>query len=129
MRRDPGYLAALIASVAAMLELKSWMVLPAALGPAWILGRGSVRPMWTAPLAVVGLAVLTSLLLDMLGAECPREGMDYLGECNGVASAGMLVFYGGVIALQVAAVATVGALLLRAGRWVLHRRMHPPEAA
>jgi hypothetical protein len=71
---------------------------------------------------VVGVvAVVVPVLLDVLGGECPREGMDYLGECNALASAGLLVFFGGVITLQVAVVAAVCAVLLRAG-WVIMTR-------
>jgi hypothetical protein len=61
------------------------------------------------------------LLLDALGADCPTEGMDYLDQCNGLATVAMLFLYGGVIALQVCAAAAICAMLIRGGRAVLHR--------
>jgi hypothetical protein len=52
------------------------------------------------------------LLLGVLGADCPVEGMDYLDQCNGPAQVAMVFLYGGVIALQVSVVASVGTTLI-----------------
>jgi hypothetical protein len=121
MRRDLLYLGAVIVNVALMVELGYPLVLTA-IGPAWVLRRGSLRPLWTGPLAVIALAVLVPMLLDALGADCPVQGMDYLDQCNGLATAGLFVLYGGMIALEVSAVAAVCVLLIRAACAVLRSR-------
>ena len=51
--------------------------------------------------------------------------MDYLDQCNGLAQAAMVFLYGGVIALQVSVVASVGATLIRAGGVALNRKSDP----
>jgi hypothetical protein len=120
MRRDLLYLGAVIVNAALMFTF-GYPLLLTALGPAWMLRRGSLRPLWTAPLAVIALAVLVPMLLDVLGADCPVEGMDYLDQCNGLATVAMLFLFGGSVALQVSVVAAVGVGLIRAGFFVLGR--------
>jgi hypothetical protein len=117
VRRDALYLAALVGTVPVTVA-EFWLVLPAAGVVAWVLRGGAIRPLWTAPLALVVLGVVSLVLFSVLGAECPRQGMDYLGECNGLGTAGVYVFYGGQIALQVAVITTVAAMLFRAGRYM-----------
>jgi hypothetical protein len=114
------YLGALIVNAVLMVQL-GYALLLAAIGPAWVLRRGSPRPLWTAPLAVIALAVFVPLILGSLGANCPIEGMDHLDQCNARATAAMLFLYGGVLVLQVSAAAAVYAMLVRGGRAVLHR--------
>lgn len=121
MRRDLAYLGALLVTPAAMIVFEFWLLVAAAVGLAWMLCRGPLRPMWTAPAAVVGLACLVLVPLSAAGVECPREGMDNMGQCGGLATAGIFVFFGALIALQLAAIVTLGALLLRAARGVRAR--------
>jgi len=122
MRCDLLYLIALVAGVAMMFRFE-YAVLLVALGPAWLLRRGSLRPMWTAPLAAVVFAVTVPLALEVLGADCPVEGMDYLNQCNGLATASMVFLFGGLIVVQIAVVAAVYALIIRAAgaAWRKHR--------
>lgn len=122
MRRDLLYLIALVAGVAVMFQFR-YAVLLVALGPAWLLRRGPLRAMWTAPLAAVLLAVTVPLGLEVLGADCPVEGMDYLDQCNGLATASMVFLFGGLIVVQIAVVAAVYALIIRAAgaAWHKHR--------
>ena len=119
MRRDLLYLVALVASAALVLQFE-YGALVTAIGPAWLLRRGSLRPLWTAPLAAAVLAATVPLALDVLGADCPVEGMDYLNQCNGLATAAMVFLFGGVIVVQVAVVAAVYALLIRAAGAAWH---------
>ena len=125
MRRDSIYLGALVAVAASIVEF-GFVSMLAVIGPAWALRHGPLRPVWTAPLVVGAVAVVGPVLLDVLGGECPREGMDHLGECNALASAGLLVFSGGVITLQVAVLAAVCAVMFRAGWVVVMRRTRRP---
>ena len=46
--------------------------------------------------------------------------MDYLNQCNGLATAAMVFLFGGVIVVQVAVVAAVYALLIRAAGAAWH---------
>jgi hypothetical protein len=121
VRRDLLYLGAVIANTALMVLFGSALLL-AAIGPAWLLRRGSLRPLGTAPLGLIGLAIVVPLALTALGADCPVEGMDYLDQCNGRAQVGMLFLFGGVIALPVSAVAAVYAMLIRGALAVVHKR-------
>jgi hypothetical protein len=59
-------------------------------------------------------------LLDHLGAECPVEGVIYLGQRNG-ADGDADGLCGGVVALQVSIVAAVGMIPIRASRVVFDR--------
>ena len=77
--------------------------------------------MWTAPLAAVVLAVTVPLALEVLGADCPVEGMDYLNQCNGLATASMVFLFGGLIVAQIAVVAAVYALIIRAAGAAWHK--------
>ncbi|MDA0169414.1 hypothetical protein OJ998_09985 [Solirubrobacter taibaiensis] len=120
MRRDLLYLIALVVGVALMFQFQ-YAVLLVAVGPAWLLRRGSLRPLWTAPLAAVVLAVAVPLALELLGADCPVEGMDYLNQCNGLATAAMLFLFGGLIVVQIAVVAAVYALIFRAAGAAWHK--------
>jgi hypothetical protein len=120
MRRDLLYLGAVTVNAALMVEF-GYALLLAAAGPAWLVRRGSLRPLWTAPLALIALAVVMPLLLDLFGADCPVEGMDYLDQCNGLAQVAMVFLYGGVIAVQVAIAAAVGTIPIRAGRVAFDR--------
>jgi hypothetical protein len=115
VRRDLVYLGALTVNAVLMFEL-GYALLLAAVGPAWVLRRGSLRPLWTAPLILIALAIGTPLLLGVFGADCPVEGIDYLDQCTGLAQVAMVFLYGGVIALQVSVAAAVGVMLIRAGR-------------
>ena len=122
MRRDLLYLMALVVGVALVFQFES-AVLLVAIGPAWLLRQGSLRPMWTAPLAAVVFAVTVPLALEVLGADCPVGGMDYLNQCNGLATASMVFLFGGLIVVQIAVVAAVYALIIRAvgAAWRKHR--------
>jgi len=75
----------------------------------------------SAALAPVALALVTVAVtwgLDLAGADCPRSGMDYVGECNDLAGAAMLVVFVGLhavgLALLVAALLGLAALRRRA---------------
>jgi hypothetical protein len=120
VRRDLLYLGAVLVNAGLVVQV-GYALLLAAIGPAWVLRRGSLRPIWTAPLAVIALAVFIPLLLDALGADCPIEGMDYLDQCNVLATVALWFLFGGVIALQVSAAAAVCAMFIRAARAVLGR--------
>src|SRR5215217_5181560 len=100
MRRDLLYLGAVTVNAVPMFEL-GYALLLTAVGPAWLLRCGSLRPLCTAPLILIALAIGTPLLLGVFGADCPVEGMDYLDQCNGLAQVAMVFLYRGLIALQV----------------------------
>jgi hypothetical protein len=71
VRRDLLYLAALVAIAALMFQLGTG-VLVAVIIPAWFLRRGSLRPLRTAPLAVIALvasAVATLFVMVMRGGR------------------------------------------------------------
>lgn len=121
MRRDLLYLGALVANVALMLQFESPHLL-AAVGPALLVVRGPLRPLWTAPLVLIVLTVAGPLVLAALGADCPVPGMDYLDQCNARATASMLFLFGGLIGLQVAVIATVYALLIRVAAELVRRK-------
>ena len=85
VRRDLLYLGAMIVNTALVITFGLDDVeggpfilfyLAAALGPAWLLRRGSLRPVLTAPLMLVVLIIGMPLVFDLLGADCPQEGMD-----------------------------------------------------
>ena len=122
MRRDLLYLGAIVLNVALLIQFEYPFAL-AALGPAVVVCRGSLRPLWTAPLALIAAAVVGPLVLEVLGADCPMPGMDYLNQCNARAGVAMMLLFGGLIGVQLAVLAALSALLLRAaaeavGRWV-----------
>ena len=121
MRRDLIYLSAVTINAVLMFQL-GYALLLAAIGPAWMLRHGSLRPLWTARLVFIALAVGMPLMLGVLGADCPIEGMDYLDQCNGLAQVAMVFLYGGVVAQQVSVVASFGTTLIRAGRVALSRK-------
>jgi hypothetical protein len=56
VRRDLLYLASVVANAALMVWFGDALLL-ASLGPAWLLRRGSLRPVWTTPLALIALEV------------------------------------------------------------------------
>ena len=115
------YLGSLIISAVLMVQFGYGLLL-AVIGPAWMLRRGSPRPLWTAPLAVIAVAVIGPLILGWLGASCPMAGMDYLGQCDARATVAIYFLYGGVLVLQASAVAAICAVLFRGGRAVMLRR-------
>ena len=49
-----------------------------------------------APFAMVLPLAAVLFGLDLAGADCPRSGMDYISECNDLASASMFVFLVGL---------------------------------
>lgn len=120
MRRDLLYLGTIIANVALLVELEYSFLLAAA-GPALVVSRGSLRPLLTTPLALVVIAVVGPLVLSVLGADCPMPGMDYLDQCNARAGVAMMLLFGGLIGVQVAVLAAVYALLLRAAVGAIRR--------
>ena len=123
VRRDLLYLAALIGNTAAVFFI-GWdapTVLLAAIGPALVLRKGSFRPAFTAPAMVLALTVAVPLVLSALGANCPYEGMDYIGECNARAQVAMVFLFGGILTLAVCVPALVLGLFLRAATRSLSR--------
>jgi hypothetical protein len=118
MRRDLLYLGAVIALAALLLRFGTGVLL-GVIVPAWFARRGPLRPLWTAPLALIAVALVVPYAFTAFGADCPVEGVDNMDQCNTLAGAGIVLLYGGFIAVMVAAFTAVVALALRAGRTLL----------
>ena len=79
-----------------------------------------VRTALLAPIGVIGVCIALIALFAALGADCPGAGMDYISECNDLATASMIVSGLGVFALGisvlVALIVGTVALIKRYGR-------------
>jgi hypothetical protein len=73
---------------------------------------------------LAALAIVALLYgLDLAGAHCPRAGMDYISECNDLADASMLVFFGGIYVVGLMGVIAVAVCLAAGVKWVRSVRL------